>query len=42
MRLVRSLFPERPLPEPDDWLATGALPTPPVTPRPERPAEEPA
>jgi neutral ceramidase len=41
-RLVRSLFPERPLPEPDDWLASGALPTPPVTPRPERPAEEPA
>jgi hypothetical protein len=39
-RLVRSLFPERPLPPPDDWLASGAQPAPPDTPRPERPNEE--
>jgi hypothetical protein len=29
VRLVRSLFPERPAPTVDGWLATGALPEPP-------------
>jgi hypothetical protein len=29
VRLVRELFPERSAPLADDWLATGALPSPP-------------
>ena len=38
VRLVTSLFPERPAPALDGWLATGALPTPPDTPAPVPPA----
>jgi neutral ceramidase len=37
VRLVRELFPERAGTGPDGWLATGALPEPPPTPRPVRP-----
>jgi hypothetical protein len=37
VRLVRSLFPERDAPHVDGWLATGALPNPPPSPRLERP-----
>ena len=36
-RLVRSLFPERPLPPPSDFLASGALPSSPAPRRLERP-----
>ena len=38
VRLVCSLFPERQTPRPEGWLATGALPTPPDSWRPSRPA----
>jgi hypothetical protein len=37
VRLVTSLFPEREAPRVDGWLATGALPAPPASPRLERP-----
>jgi neutral ceramidase len=38
VRLVRSLFPERQAPQVDGWLATGALPAPPLSQAPARPS----